>query len=131
MTSMGLPLFWLYFEYTILPFLKYQGVREVDYLFLTHSDADHINGVEELLRQSGLGIRIKRLVVTDAEMLDEYGNIVAVATEQGVPIYEMNQGTLVVSGDLKIEWNKENNHVYMTGPAKTICKGEIEYDNNQ
>lgn len=90
-------------KYTILPFLKYQGVREVDYLFLTHSDADHINGVEELLRQSRLGIRIKRLVVTDAEMLDEYGNIVAVATEQGVPIYEMNQGTLIVSGDLKIE----------------------------
>ena len=37
----------------------------------------------------------------------------------------------LLGGNLQIEWNKENNHVYMTGPAKTICKGEIEYDNNQ
>lgn len=36
----------------------------------------------------------------------------------------------LLGGNLQIEWNKENNHIYMTGPAKTICKGEFEYDNN-
>ena len=36
----------------------------------------------------------------------------------------------LLGGNLQIEWNGENNHIYMTGPAKTICKGEFEYDNN-
>ncbi len=29
-------------------------------------------------------------------------------------------------GDLEIEWNKENNHVYMTGSATTAFSGEID-----
>ena len=32
--------------------------------------------------------------------------------------------------NLQIDWNQENNHIYMTGHAKTICEGEFEYDNN-
>ena len=36
----------------------------------------------------------------------------------------------LLGGDLEIEWNKENNHVYMTGPAETVFEGELDYDNN-
>lgn len=32
----------------------------------------------------------------------------------------------LLGGDLKIEWNKENNHIYMTGPAVTVFEGELE-----
>lgn len=32
----------------------------------------------------------------------------------------------LLGGDLEIKWNKENNHVYMTGPATTVFEGEIE-----
>lgn len=31
----------------------------------------------------------------------------------------------LLGGKLKIEWNKEDNHVYMTGPAVTVFEGEI------
>ena len=31
----------------------------------------------------------------------------------------------LLGGDLKIKWDKENNHVYMTGPAITVFEGEI------
>lgn len=35
----------------------------------------------------------------------------------------------LLGGDLKIKWNKENNHIYMTGPAVTVFEGELEnYD---
>ena len=41
--------------------------------------------------------------------------------------YTENEITVkLLGGDLKIVWNKENNHVYMTGPAKTVFEGEIE-----
>ncbi len=28
-------------------------------------------------------------------------------------------------GTLEIEWNQEDHHVYMTGPAVTVFEGEI------
>lgn len=37
-----------------------------------------------------------------------------------------NQATVsLLGGDLEIEWNRENNRVYMTGPAVTVFEGEI------
>jgi len=32
----------------------------------------------------------------------------------------------LLGGDLQIEWNESNNHVYMTGPASQVFDGEIE-----
>ncbi|GGA21781.1 diaminopimelate epimerase [Paenibacillus physcomitrellae] len=31
----------------------------------------------------------------------------------------------LAGGDLFIEWNEANNHVYMTGPAETVYRGEL------
>ena len=31
----------------------------------------------------------------------------------------------LLGGNLEIEWNKENNHVYMTGSATTVFEGEL------
>ena len=40
-----------------------------------------------------------------------------------------NKATVkLLGGDLAVEWNKENNHIYMTGPAKTVYEGEFDYD---
>ena len=30
----------------------------------------------------------------------------------------------LLGGKLQIQWNQENNHVFMTGPAKTVFEGE-------
>ncbi len=32
----------------------------------------------------------------------------------------------LLGGELTVEWNEDNNHVYMTGPAETVFEGEIE-----
>lgn len=37
--------------YTLLPFLKYNGVRKLDYVLVTHADKDHVSGILELLEQ--------------------------------------------------------------------------------
>lgn len=42
------------------------------------------------------------------------------------------KSTIVVDGgQLEIEWNETNNHVYMTGPAQTVFEGEIEMPDYQ
>ena len=90
-------------EYTILPFLKHRGIRKVDYLFLTHGDSDHINGVAKILSQSRYGVKIKRLVVTDARYIEDYGEIFELARELNIPIYEMKQGDVVKIGKVQLQ----------------------------
>jgi diaminopimelate epimerase len=36
----------------------------------------------------------------------------------------------LLGGDLDLEWNKENNHIYMTGDAVTVFEGEWNNDKN-
>lgn len=38
---------------------------------------------------------------------------------------ERNVTVHVLGGDIRIEWNEEENVVYMTGPAKTVFEGEL------
>ncbi|MDO4803681.1 MAG: DNA internalization-related competence protein ComEC/Rec2 [Lachnospiraceae bacterium] len=50
----------------IIPFLKYEGIQELDYVFLTHMDSDHINGAKELLcavRDGKTALRVGKLVL--------------------------------------------------------------------
>ena len=34
----------------------------------------------------------------------------------------------VLGGDIIVEWNEEDNHVYMTGPATTVYEGILKYE---
>ena len=38
---------------------------------------------------------------------------------------ERNVTVELLGGKLEIEWNKEDNHVYMTGPAETVFEGDF------
>lgn len=47
------------------------------------------------------------------------------AVVAGILTEQLDRNVLVhlLGGDLQIEWNQENGHVYMTGPAEFICDG--------
>lgn len=53
-------------KYSIIPFLKYQGIGTIDAAIITHEDQDHISGVLEIMddMESG-GIRISTLILPD------------------------------------------------------------------
>ncbi len=90
-------------KYTLLPYLKYRGISKVDYVFLSHGDMDHINGVEALLLQHRTGIKIGGIVISDLDNVADYGNIFYLATEYGIPVYEMQVGDKMVAGELCVE----------------------------
>jgi len=51
-------------EYVLKPYLKYEGIRHIDGIFVSHSDSDHYNGVQELLEnQNEWGITVDNLVL--------------------------------------------------------------------
>ena len=55
-------------RYRILPFLKANGVREIDYWFVSHADKDHISGLSELLE---IGYPIEHLVFSEKIVWDD------------------------------------------------------------
>ncbi|MBQ2802894.1 MAG: DNA internalization-related competence protein ComEC/Rec2 [Lachnospiraceae bacterium] len=55
-------------EYVLKPFLKYHGIQKIDAAFLSHPDADHCNGIMELLKaREEWGIDVERLFLPDVD----------------------------------------------------------------
>lgn len=89
-------------RYTILPFLKSRGIGRVDAVFVSHTDADHINGIEEIfqmIRTGQTSLRISRLVFpgTTAEDPDRE-KLALLAVQAGTEVSYMNVGDQVRAG---------------------------------
>ena len=85
--------------YRILPFLKYKGIRHIDYWFVSHVDSDHMSGLLDALDS---GYSIDNIVV-DKYMLNEdnYQDIKLRADNNGVNIIVMNEGDVVSEDNLR------------------------------
>lgn len=73
-------------RYVLLPYLKYYGIHELDAVFVSHPDADHTNGVTELLSISGENaVAVRQLVlpaIEEAERDGQLGELVQAAEEE-------------------------------------------------
>lgn len=58
-------------KYRIEPYLKSQGIRKLDAVFVTHGDEDHIGAIEEMLKRRKMGVRIVRLIFPPQSVWDE------------------------------------------------------------
>lgn len=73
--------------YRILPFLKCNGVQKIDYWFVSHTDKDHISGLQELLEA---GYPVKNLVLSECAAQDEtYEALLSLAENAGTSILFM------------------------------------------
>ena len=80
-------------RYRIEPFLKVRGVNRLDYIFVSHGDADHMNGIQELLERHRQGIQIGVLVLPVEETWDEaLCNLAKTAESEGVPVCVLEPG---------------------------------------
>ena len=89
-------------KYRIEPFLKYRGIGSIDYVFVSHGDIDHMNGIEEMLKRQQVGIKIRNLVVTGEAYRDEkLEELISVAEDNGTTVWEMENGTQIREGKLR------------------------------
>ena len=58
------------YKYRIRPFLLSNGISEIDYLFVTHPDMDHISGVKELLSDELKEVNVKHQFVSVEDGLE-------------------------------------------------------------
>ncbi|MFR8167381.1 MAG: ComEC/Rec2 family competence protein [Lachnospiraceae bacterium] len=88
-------------KYRIRPFLKSHGVREVDYWFVSHCDADHCNGLMELLETD---YPIKHLVFSKYVLKDEaQEELAALAKQKGCQVLYMEEGECFRDTSIRIQ----------------------------
>lgn len=87
-------------KYRLIPFLSAHGEDSLDYVFLSHPDADHTNGILELLEMEySIGcIFLPTVMVKDEAYLKLEETIQAA----GIPIRYMGRGDVIQSHDLTI-----------------------------
>ena len=72
-------------KYLLLPYLKHEGIRNIDAVFLSHPDADHVNGAVELFEMGGennitVGQLLLPAIREDARQ-EQLGELVAAAEQ--------------------------------------------------
>ena len=57
-------------KYRIYKTLRYMGIRRIDYAVISHGDADHVNGIKELIDMSGASFTVGEVVMPDIKDKD-------------------------------------------------------------
>lgn len=69
-------------EYVLKPYLKYYGISRIDGIIISHEDADHCNGIGELLKnRTRWGIEVENILLPKVGG-EEFENIMS-AVEEG------------------------------------------------
>ncbi len=90
--------------YRVAPVILSNGIGRIDYLFLTHEDADHVNGVSDLLLLPESVLQIGCVVTTaDCWQSDELQDIRCQLMEKNIPICLIGATDVMEAGDLRIE----------------------------
>ncbi len=87
-------------ERTILPYLQYKKVRELDALILTHPHADHIGGVEPILKNIPVDVIYQSSYPYNSGIYNRYRTL---AARKGIPIRNAYAGdTINLDAHLRI-----------------------------
>lgn len=88
-------------KYRLQPFLLSQGTDCLDYVIMTHSDSDHINGLMELMENGQ--IKIKQLLLPYINNKDDaYIELEKLAVEKGIMIQYIKTGDIIKDGTIRI-----------------------------
>lgn len=87
-------------ENRLLPFLKYRGIYELDAVFLSHLDKDHVSAVYDLLETADAEhIKVRQIVIGREIPQDTaYEKLLAAAKEAQVPVHLMRVGEVYADG---------------------------------
>jgi competence protein ComEC len=91
-------------KYTLVPYLKYNGVSRLDAVFITHLDSDHISGVMDMLSMEDeldYNIEIGKICISDSVIEDAtYDKLVNLCENKNIPIYRLKAGDEIGYGNV-------------------------------
>lgn len=112
-------------RYRIESFLKSQGVRKLDYVFVTHGDSDHTSGIEEMIERGNVGVEIETIIFPTKEVWDEKIYALAEkAMEYSVKVAIIQAGQTLQEGKLSLTCvAPENTFSGETGNVASLVLG--------
>ena len=87
------------FRYRISGAVKYEGIRKIDYVIITHPDTDHISGIQEMLET--VPDQIGNLLIPYVPDNEHYADLVSLAETRGVEVRNLYRGMRIQDGDLQ------------------------------
>lgn len=76
----------------VAPYLRAQGISGIDVFILTHADADHTEGAEEILEE----FHVRQLVIpVGVKELPEMQEVLQLAASQHIPVRELRESVMV------------------------------------
>lgn len=133
-------------KYTLIPFLKYNGIKRIDYWIISHADTDHVSGLIELLEN---GYSISNIIIGDAPynhegnnlLADNCARILSLAKKNNTTILYSHQGQSLSTGSGQIDflWPRVNTSyndinaasivfLYSENNKKILFTGDISCD---
>lgn len=90
-------------KYRIIPYMKAKGIKIIDYAIVTHTDIDHISGLEEMIIESdNQGVKVKNLVMPDIPLKDEaFLKFISLAREHKVNVLYISEGNELKLGSVE------------------------------
>lgn len=130
-------------EYRLMPYLKSQGINKLSAVFLSHGDADHINGIREVLEDAEIAIELLVLPLTEKQNVyrvestygegsyDEgiyqvengLGELVALAASRRIPILWLEEGMAWESAGVSVQCLHPGGDVHGNSALSTIENG--------
>ena len=123
----------------VIPYLKGRGITKVDKLILTHADADHIEGADEILKEIRIGeIHISPGSQTELEM----GDLNEIAQLEKSPIIESHENIFWYEEEIRFDYlnplkgdyegNNSSLVLYMETEGPTfLFTGDMEIDSEE
>ncbi len=93
-------------KYKFIPFLKSLGIDRIDYLFVSHMDDDHVNGILEILENDNYGIKLDKIIVSGDKYNQNHENccrLIELAKADSIPVYKMQKGDVIYSSYVSIK----------------------------
>lgn len=133
-------------KYRISKFLKYKGIRKIDYLFITHSDSDHTNGLLEIIEdKNNMGFNIGKVILPHIRNKDDnYIEIEKRCRRAGVSLHYMEKGASLSVGDVNMlclhpyyeyDWKSENDYSLVLeiqySRFRGLLTGDLEEEGEQ
>ena len=105
--------------------MKSQGVRKLDYVFVTHGDSDHTSGIEEMIERGNVGVKIETIIFPAKEVWDEKIYALAEkAMEYSVKVAIIQAGQTLQEGKLSLTCvAPENTFSGETGNVASLVLG--------
>ncbi|MGI8917222.1 MAG: ComEC/Rec2 family competence protein [Pyrinomonadaceae bacterium] len=113
-------------EAVVSEYLWWRGLDHVDYVLATHADADHINGLNDVMRNFEVrGALVARRPAGDREFVE----FAAAADKKRIPLVLIGAGDLLAFGAVRVAvlWPPASNNVQAQSSNNDSLVLQIEY----